>query len=79
MTQPRFLPAAQADVEEAFRWYEARQRGLGNLFLASIDRAIAGLTIQPELNQAVHGDTRRALLAHFPYALYYRIRPQTAL
>lgn len=76
MTQPLFLPAALADMEEAFRWYEARQRGLGNVFLASIDRALAGLIHQPEMNQAVHGDTRRVLLAHFPYALYYRIRPQ---
>ena len=33
MNPPVLRPAAAADVEEAWRWYEARRDGLGDDFL----------------------------------------------
>jgi hypothetical protein len=33
------LRAAEADIEEAFRWYEARRVGLGHDFVAEVDSA----------------------------------------
>jgi plasmid stabilization system protein ParE len=70
---PIFRPAAAADVEEAYRWYEAQQAGLGDEFLAALRVVIESMTANPELFPVVHRQTRRALLRRFPYGLYYRI------
>lgn len=33
MTYPNFRPAAAADVEDAFLWYESQRSGLGDEYL----------------------------------------------
>ncbi|MGE5218178.1 MAG: type II toxin-antitoxin system RelE/ParE family toxin [Chloroflexota bacterium] len=73
MKPPIFRPAAAADVEEAYQWYEARQAGLGDELLNAISMLIESITASPESFPVVHRQTRRALLRRFPYGLYYRI------
>jgi len=41
---PIFRPAAAADVEDAYRWYEAQQAGLGEEFLAAVRIVIELMT-----------------------------------
>lgn len=72
MKPPIFRPAAAADVEEAYGWYEAQQAGVGEEFLAAIRVAIESMMANPERFPVVHRQTRRALLRRFPYGLYYR-------
>jgi len=36
-------PAAAADVEEAFRWYEARRDGLGDEFLEVVQSGLESI------------------------------------
>jgi plasmid stabilization system protein ParE len=71
--QAIFRPAAAADVEEACRWYEQQRSGLGGEFLLSLDATLRAIGEQPEQYPVLHRATRRALLARFPYGLYYRI------
>lgn len=73
MKPPIFRPAAAADVEDAYRWYEAQQAGLGEEFLAATGVVIESMMANPELFPVVHRETRRALLRRFPYGIYYRI------
>lgn len=73
MKPPIFRPAAAADVEEAYRWYEAQQAGLGEEFLAVVRMVIESTMANPERFPVVHRRTRRVLLRRFPYGLYYRI------
>lgn len=73
MTRSWFLPAALADVEDAFRWYEAQQPGLGEAFVQAVDAAIACILEFPNACPAVHRGARRYLIERFPYCLYYRI------
>lgn len=73
MKPPIFRPAAAADVEDAYRWYESQQGGLGEEFLAAVRVVIESMMANPELFPVVHRRTRRALLRRFPYGLYYRI------
>lgn len=73
MKPPIFRPAAAADVEDAYRWYEAQQAGLGEEFLAAVRVVIESMMANPELFPVVHRETRRALLRRFPYGIYYRI------
>jgi hypothetical protein len=42
-----FTPAAEADVEDAFEWYEAQRTGLGAAFRHAVDIAVAALEANP--------------------------------
>jgi len=70
---PIFRPAAAADVEDAYRWYEAQQAGLGDEFLAAVSTVIESLGAYPERFPIVYRQTRRVNLRRFPYSLFYRI------
>jgi plasmid stabilization system protein ParE len=68
-----FRPAATADVESALGWYENQRRGLGREFLASVSATVRRMEEAPLSFPAVRRDIRRAVLARFPYALYFRL------
>jgi toxin ParE1/3/4 len=67
-----FTSAAEADVEEAFQWYESQRAGLGPAFRHAIDIA-AAVESNPEAYAVIHRDTRRVLLPKLPYGLFYRV------
>lgn len=66
-------PAAAADIDEAFLWYEAQRAGLGHEFLAAAQTLIDAITEHPFRYPVIRRNTRRALLRRFPYAIYFRI------
>jgi plasmid stabilization system protein ParE len=67
-------PAAAADIDDAYRWYEARRPGLGEEFLVALNATRDHVIEQPEAYPVLHRATRRALLPRrFPYALFYRV------
>jgi plasmid stabilization system protein ParE len=68
----RFLPAAQAEVREAHAWYESRLPGLGERFVAEVDRQVERLVAHPGHFPFVLADVRRAVLRTFPYSLLFR-------
>ena len=70
----RFIvrPLAEADLEDAARWYEDERAGLSERFLSDVDRTIARISERPFEFPAVSGDVRRAMLHTFPYAVYFR-------
>ncbi|PYR04319.1 MAG: hypothetical protein DMF99_32175 [Acidobacteria bacterium] len=68
-----FRPEAAAETLETRQWYEARQPGLGAAFRAALDNTIEHVVENPLLFQRARGDTRRALLNRFPYAVYFRM------
>lgn len=64
-------PLAEADVQAAFEWYEAKAPGLGHEFLRAVDACYATIERSPELYPVVYRSVRRALMRRFPYAVYY--------
>jgi len=72
-------PAAAADVEEAFLWYERQRRGLGEEFRAELAAALDRVAGSPGLYQVVHRRTHRALLRRFPYGVFYREYPEAVV
>jgi len=68
-------PAAAADIEDAFVWYQEQRAGLGSDFLRTVDDALTAIQRAPYLHPVIHRDTRRALLRRFPYGIYYRVYP----
>lgn len=73
MKPPVLRPAAAADVEEAYRWYEAQREGLGREFLQVVGAALAELRQRPLSAPLVHQGIRRLLLRRFPYGLFYKL------
>lgn len=69
----RFIvrPLAEADLEDAARWYHDERAGLGERFLSDVDRTFARIRERPVQFPAISGDVRRALLHTFPYAVYF--------
>jgi|SRR5206468_11166286 len=70
----RFIvrPLAEADLEDAARWYEDERAGLAERFVSDVDRTFARIREWPLQFPTVSGDIRRALLHTFPYAVYFR-------
>ncbi|HEY7675614.1 MAG TPA: type II toxin-antitoxin system RelE/ParE family toxin [Candidatus Methylomirabilis sp.] len=68
-----FRPAAAADVEEAYAWYEGQRIGLGEEFLAELGATLLRVRANPRQYPVIRRGTRRALLHRFPYGLFYRV------
>ncbi len=66
----RIRAPAQADMANAARWYEARDKGLGAEFLRAVDACLSAIQRSPERHPHVHPRVRRALLRRFPYAVF---------
>ena len=67
-----FRPQAEHEALEVRRWYEARREGLGNEFGEEVDAIVGQIVANPLAFQRVRGETRRAVLKRFPYAVYFR-------
>jgi hypothetical protein len=66
-----FRPEAEGDSVQAFRWYNEQVPGLGQVFLAEVDRVIESIRSNPEVSRKIHGEYRRALTRRFPYGVFY--------
>ena len=64
-------PETEADLAEAYAWYESRRAGLGEEFLGCVDACIEAIRRTPEIHAIVHASYRRAHVRRFPYAVFY--------
>ena len=74
----RFSVAAQVELDEAFRYLEAEQAGLGYRFTADIDEALGRIRMHPQAWHPLGHNLRRCHLRHFRYGVIYRIRGDQA-
>ena len=65
-------PLAEADLDNAARWYEGERAGLAARFLRDVDRTFSRIATHPSQFPRVSSDVRRALLLTFPYAVYFQ-------
>jgi plasmid stabilization system protein ParE len=75
--RPRLLlkPEAEADIAEAFDWYQAQRTGLGAELLAEVAQVLDAIERRPEQFPVVQGRTRRALVRRFPFGVFYIVEP----
>ena len=68
---------ASDEFQEAVRWYEARRTGLGGEFFEAVAATLSRIENNPDIGTTISADgqTRRALVAKFPYQIVYRLRP----
>ena len=69
----RFRTEAATDVALARDWYDDKGDGLGDSFIGSLESTVGLIAALPEAFPEIAAGLRRALLARFPYALYYRL------
>jgi plasmid stabilization system protein ParE len=74
---PRLLlsPEADLDLAEAFGWYEAQRPGLGSEFFAEVAHVLERIEDAPFQYAVVQGETRRAIVRRFPYAVFFVADP----
>ena len=70
-----FHPDVQAEVDDAYQWYEQQAAGLGADFVAAIEEVFNRIRATPEVHAVVYRGVRRGLPRRFPYAVYYRVHP----
>ena len=66
-------PEAEAEISEAFRWYEDKNEGLGSEFMRALDASLSYIQRNPMAYAVIHKQMRRALLRRFPYSVIYLI------
>lgn len=69
----RFVRPAEDEVAEAVDHYQQVTPGLGERFLAEVQRAVTTIEKFPRTSPVIASDIRRKVLLEFPYSLFYRL------
>jgi plasmid stabilization system protein ParE len=72
---PRFIlsPDARADLESAVRWYRRKNIDLSRRLRAQVAATFLAIARNPKSFVRVNNTfVRRALVARFPYSIYFR-------
>ena len=66
-------PNAEADLQDARKWYDDQRPGLGAELLDEIGLAVERLATDPEHRPIYYNGFRRLLTRRFPYKIFYRV------
>jgi plasmid stabilization system protein ParE len=64
-------PEAEADLLQAYSWYEEQRLGLGREFMEEVSRCLASIDQRPLSFALVAHQARRAIVRRFPYAIFF--------
>jgi len=62
---------AESDIKDAYEWYEAQRKGLGEGFLLCIEEALSRVSRNPEIYSVVYKEVRRVLIHRFPFGVFF--------
>lgn len=74
-----FRPLADADAADAKTWHAGSSPDVAERFVVALAATVSVISEDPYAFQRVAGDTRRAVLRRFPYAVYYRITTEAVI
>ena len=63
---------ARAEFDEAFDYFEGQRPGLGVAFAERVQEVFDRIGANPLLHAIVFADIRKAVVAQFPYSVFYR-------
>ena len=64
-------PEAEADLNEAYRWYEDQRPGLGGEFVECVEAVFERIRQTPESHAVAYREVRQTLVRRFPYVVCY--------
>ena len=73
------LDAARDDLIAGFGFYEAREQGIGDHFLACLYADVESLKIFGGIHRRVYKNLQRALSKRFPFAIYYTVENDSVI
>lgn len=71
-----FSPLTQLEIQEAYSWYEEKQNGLGEKFIAVLEEAIEVIASSPESFPIKVEQFRQYPIQKFPYVVIYEFSPK---
>jgi plasmid stabilization system protein ParE len=72
VTGVRFVPAAEAELADAFDFYERAKVGIGVAFLGQVERTVERIHSFPRSGIPFGRSTRARPVANFPFWVVYR-------
>ena len=69
-----FLRPAEKELDEAFKYYESVQVGLGLKFQAEVAHSLSRIVGQPLSYQEIGKYSHRCLVHKFPYGVIYQYK-----
>ena len=70
----QFHPAAEAEMNEAAAFYEDASSGLGEDFLAELERTLNQIRANPKAAPIIMGKVQRRVLRKYPYSIIHTVR-----
>jgi plasmid stabilization system protein ParE len=67
------LPDAEAEITAAFTWYLERNAHAADAFRTEVFQVVDSLTDAPTKWKLNEDGTRRRVLRHFPYTVYFEV------
>ena len=74
MKESILSPCALCDADDAKRWYDKREPGLGSEFVRALEECISRVEQDPMLHRIIRPPYRKALMRRFPFQIIYEIR-----
>jgi plasmid stabilization system protein ParE len=68
-----WIPEADADLKEAFAWYENIHPDLGVRFALAVETAVELIARSPLAFQIVYSEIRRVGVRRFPYGPFFKV------
>ena len=70
---------AKSDINEAYRWYESKQKRLGERFIDMLDNYFNRIISAPKSFPKKYKEMRQATLNVFPYIILFEIEKETII
>ena len=74
-----FRPIARLELEEAMAWYKRQKPGLEAEFKKAVEQILERVAAAPLRFRPGRGESRRALLRRFPYAIHLMPEPNAII
>jgi plasmid stabilization system protein ParE len=75
----RIMAQAQEEINEAFEWYFKRSPGAADALLTEIGFSLKQILAHPQLYPSFTKNTRRRVLAGFPYSVIFQEKDDVIL
>ena len=72
----RIHPEAEAELQQAFEFYEQQAEGLGGDFLDEVDRVWTDIRALPASGSPSAEGLRRSVLRRFPFVVFYEVQAE---
>lgn len=66
-------PEAEQDLNETFKWYEDKRKGLGYDFLLRVEAGLKFIEKNPKVFSTIYKGVRRYIIKRFPYKIFYHV------